>query len=83
VQDETPKANARSRPSRTKLKLCFKGIFSNQVLFASEAATLRHFTTGKRGSHLPCERRGPSCCHSNRLSTPLSADAIAVPQNFA
>ena len=32
VQDETPKANARSRPSRTKLKLCFMGIFSYQVL---------------------------------------------------
>ena len=27
VHDETPKANATSRPSRTKLKLCFIGIF--------------------------------------------------------
>ena len=31
LQDETPNANARSRPSRTKLKLCFIGIFSFQV----------------------------------------------------
>lgn len=35
VQDETPKANARSRPSRTKLKLCFIGIFSYQVLLVA------------------------------------------------
>ena len=35
VQDQTPKANARSRPSRTKLKLCFIGIFSYQVLLVA------------------------------------------------
>src|SRR4029077_17799736 len=35
VQDETLKANARSRPRRTKLKLCFIGIFSYQALLVA------------------------------------------------
>ena len=38
VQDETPKANARSRPSRTKLKLCFIGIFSYQMLLVAASS---------------------------------------------
>src|SRR5437868_1302379 len=35
MQDQTPRANTRSRPSRTKMKLCFMGIFSYQVLLVA------------------------------------------------
>ena len=47
VQDETPKANATSRPSRTKLKLCFIEIFSYQVLLVAASSP----TTDKRPRH--------------------------------